>query len=75
MMDDYINHAHYDGELDWKLRTDKMLEVLDEIYGDIPKIFLATKSRRVYNRELLQSKGLEDMLLKDIIHCIENKGN
>ena len=74
MMDDYINHTHYDSELDWKRRTDLMLEVLDEIYHDIPKIFLATKSRRVYNRELLQSKGLENSLLKDIINCIEQKG-
>lgn len=75
MMDDYIDHARYDGEQDWKKRTQLMLEVLDEIYDDIPNIFLATKARRVYNREYLKSQELENLFMTDILNCIQTKGN
>lgn len=70
MFDNFINHAHYDSEPDWIKRSQLMLEVLDDIYDDIPKIFAATKDARVYNRILLQSQELEDRLLKDILTAI-----
>ena len=60
--DDYINHNLYDHELDWIKRIDLSLQVLDDIYQDIPKIFDATKKRRENNRKYLQSQALDDLL-------------
>ena len=73
--DDYIDHGHYDNEPDWKRRTEKMLEVLDNIYSSIPDIFAATKTRRLYNKQHLASQDLENHLLKNLLEQIERKHN
>lgn len=73
VFDDYIDHNRYDNEQDWIKRIDLSLEVLDEIYKDIPSIFAATKQRRLYNKQHLQSQELESIVLKDILSCMESE--
>ncbi len=72
---DYIDHNYYDNELDWKIRTQKMLEVLDNIYPKIPEIFAATKQRRMYNRQHLASMDVESNVLKTLLEKIERTHN
>lgn len=73
--DSYIDHNHYDNEPNWRRRTEKMLEVLDDIYPKIPDIFAATKSGRLYNKQHLASAKLETQLLKNLLKQIERKHN
>ena len=56
--DDFIDHDYYDHEPDWKRRTEKMLEVLDNIYNNIESIYQATHQRRINNAQYLRSTEL-----------------
>ena len=71
VFDDYIDHSRYDNEPNWQRRTDLMLAVLDEIYPSIERIFAETKQRRLANRLYLQSDKLENLLLKELLECID----
>lgn len=64
--DDYIDHNHYDNELDWKIRTILMQEVLDNIYPNIEKIFNETVDRRIANANLLNSATIVEKCLETI---------
>lgn len=65
MFDDYIDHAYYDSELDWKKRTLLMHEVLDNIYPHIEDIFFKTADRRQANLDWLKSDTL-------MFNCLAN---
>lgn len=64
--DDYIDHARYDSEPDWKRRTQLMHSVLDEIMPNLKEIFDNTAERRKRNCELLKSPQFVAELLKTL---------
>lgn len=63
--DDFIDHS-YDMIENWQERSDAMLSELSRIYPDIEKFYLASKSRRVYNRAHLISNELVDQVLSNL---------
>lgn len=67
VFDDYIDHDRYDGELDWKKRTQLMLTVLDDIYDRIEDIFFATTERRRKNQLWLQNPELHNLCLQGVV--------
>jgi hypothetical protein len=62
--DDFIDHAYYDNEPDWRRRTDLMLEVLDRIYPNIETIYQLTLARRIANAQHLRSPKLIQTVAK-----------
>ena len=64
--DDYIDHAHYDSEPDWKKRTLLMHQVLDDIQPNIKEIFFKTTDRRQANIDWLKDQRLVTKCLSNI---------
>ena len=62
MFDDYIDHA-YDRETNWHRRIDLIHQELNRMIDlDFEQIFVATESRRLYNKHYIQDPALHERL-------------
>lgn len=68
VFDDIINHNHYDQESDWKIRINRMHEILDHLATlDHEQIKFDTYQRRLYNQQRLVSVDLQKLVFDPII--------
>ena len=67
VFDDYIDHAHYDNEQDWRKRLELLYEVIDDFMTkDLYSIHMQTLERRIANHTKFY-QGLFDTKYREIL--------
>ena len=65
---DYVgmNLSTVDSITDWKMRTQMTIDLLDQMYYNIEDVWADSRTQLQYNQQVLQSKQLENTILKNI---------
>jgi hypothetical protein len=61
-----LNLNTIDSIPDWKLRTRATINLLDQLYDNIAEIWHTNLERLQFNQQVLQSKQLDNILLKNV---------
>ena len=61
-----LNLSAIDSIPDWKLRTRATISLLDQLYNNIAEIWHTNLEQLQFNQQVLQSKQLDNILLKNV---------
>jgi hypothetical protein len=61
-----LNLSAIDSIPDWKLRTRATISLLDQLYDNIAEIWHTNLEQLQFNQQVLQSKQLDNILLKNV---------
>lgn len=66
-----IDYAQYDELPTWQQRVERVVEIANNIYADIPAIWRANRERLLYNRNLYWTQALERHVIEDVDDIFE----